>query len=312
MLYADRVRRFVLVLPLFLACGGGDNKTDGGTDATLDVGPDAADDVADVAVDVPPERAIWVASATTLYKFDPATHVIMRIADFDCSGEPMIDLAMNANEELFGITSESVVRIDKVTGACTGIARGAQNLPYATAFVPAASLDAGAEKWLGYKYSTYSAIDPDSGALAFVGALGNDAGNLQASGDMVSLAGGKTYLTAFDLSPQAGDAIIEIDPNTGAATRLDGFTGASELRGIAQWGGVLYVFTGLGRVYFAQISDAGVNLKSVAITYDLGDAGASDAGASDAGDAGADADAQSGPFYIPFRGAAVTTRAPTQ
>ena len=67
----------------------------------------------DVFVDAPPERAIWVASATTLYKFDPIAKIMTRVADFDCSGEPMIDLAMNAKEELFGITSESIMRIDK-------------------------------------------------------------------------------------------------------------------------------------------------------------------------------------------------------
>ena len=301
------MRRLAIFLPL-LACGGDDNNLiDGGSDATIDVVSEP--DVADVAVDVPPERAIWVASATTLYKFDPGTKVVTRVADFDCSGEPMLDLAMNEREELFGITSESVVRIDKVTGACTGIARGALDLPYATAFVPAASLDAGVEKWVGYKYATYSEIDPDSGALTFVGTLANDAGNTsQASGDMVSLAGGKTYVTGFNFNPQVGDSILEVDPNTGGVTTFDGVTGVAELRGIAQWAGVLYVFSGQGRVYFAQISDAGVNLKTIALTYDLGDAGAVDASA-EAGDAAVEA---SGPFYIPFRGAAVTTRAPTQ
>jgi hypothetical protein len=310
------VRRFLFCLPLAFACGGDDSKADAGPDATMT--PDAAGDepdveIIDVAVDVPPERAIWVASPWTLYKFDPQTRVITRIADFDCSGEPMIDLAMNGKEELFGITSESVVRIDKVTAACTAIARGALDNPYATGFVAATSLEAGVEQWLGYKYTTYSSIDPDSGAITFVGGLFDDAGNSsQASGDMVSLAGGKTFLTAFNINPQAGDSILEVDPNTGGVTRFDGITGVAELTGIAQWAGALYVFSGKGRVYLVQITDAGVNLKTVAITYDLGDGGAaSDAAADDSGDAEA-GPVDAGPFFIPFRGAAVTTRAPTQ
>lgn len=289
-----------------VACGGDDSTGDASSDATLDAPGDA--DVADVAVDAPPERAIWVASATTLYKFDPVTRVVTRVADFDCSGEEMLDLAMNAKEELFGITTESVVRIDKTTGACTALARGSQDLPYATAFVP------GTEKWAGYKIGVYDTIDPDSGALTFAGALTNDAGIVfRASGDMVSLAGGKTYVTLFDLDPNAGDGIAEVDPNDGALLRFDGTTGLSPLLGLAQWAGVLYVFSNEGHVYSAQVTDAGVNLKPLIITYYLGDAGPPDA-ASDAS-ADADADAEAGPppsLPILFRGAAVTTRAPTQ
>ncbi len=289
------MRRAVLLVFLF-ACGGGDDKTDGGPDATMDAA-DEPDVVADVFVDAPPERAIWVASETTLWKFDPQTKVVTRVADFDCSGEPMIDLAMNGSEELFGITSESIVRIDKDSGACTGIVRGSQNLPFATGFI------AGSEKWVGYKFSAASTIDPDSGALGFLGQMNDDAGNFfQASGDLVSMAGGKTYATTVNFNPQVGDGIVEIDPTTGGVTRFDGVTGLQDLRGLGQWGGFLYVFAGTGKVYLATVTDAGVNIKSLPIKYDLGDAG------TDAGDAASDA----GPFFIPFRGAAVTTRAPTQ
>jgi hypothetical protein len=298
------VRRAVLfVLPLCLACSGDDSSGDASTDATLD-SPEEPD-VADVAVDVPPEPAIWVASATTLYKLDPETRVLARVADFDCSGEEMLDLAMNAKEELFGITTESVVRIDKTTGACTAIARGSQDLPYATAFVPN---DAGAERWLGYQLATYDAIDPDSGTLTFVGAGLDDGGNAySASGDMVSLGGGKTYFTALDYDPNAGDTLVQIDPSTGAVVRIVGSTGVAPLLGLAQWAGTLYAFSDRGRIFTVGIGDAGVTLKILPVKYDFGDAGAPDAEV----DADADTDA-SGSSFISFRGAAVTSRAPTQ
>jgi len=308
-----------LAFGLLLACGGGDDSTmDASNDATVDAPEETEADVADVEVDAPPERAIWVASDTTLYKFDPVTHVVTRVADFDCSGESMLDLAMNAKEELFGVTTESIVRIDKATGVCTVLARGSQDLPYATAFVPAASLDSGVEEWLGYRYDEYSTIDPDSGALGFVGSLNSDAGDYQASGDMVSIAGGKTYLTTFGINPNYGDGIVEIDPNTGAATRFLGPTQTDALLGLAQWAGVLYLFSNDGHVYYATTNDAGVTMKILSITYDLGDAGPPDASDDDAdvdggldGSADAAVDAPSGPFVIHFRGAAVTTRAPT-
>jgi hypothetical protein len=307
------VRRAALfVFALLLGCSGDDSLADASSDATLDVVEEPEAAPADVEVDAPPERAIWVASATTLYKFDPVTRVMKRVADFDCSGEAMVDLAMDAKEELFGITTESVVRIDKTTGVCTALARGSQDLPYATAFVPAASLEAGVEQWVGYKLGVYSAIDADSGALTFQGALTGDAGTFQASGDMVSLAGGKTYLTTFGFDPTYGDGILEVDPNDGKPIKYDGPTQNYGMLGVAQWAGVVYLFSNSGRVFFATINDAGVTLKILSVTYDLGDAGASDAGGDAADDAGADADADAttGPLVIHYRGAAVTTRAP--
>ena len=126
----------------WLDCSGDSSQPDASMDVTTpDVSEvDAYEASADVSIDVPPEQAIWVATATTLFKFDPIGKTVTRIADFDCSGEAMVDLAMNANEELFGVTTESVVRIDKMTGACTIVAQGASNLPYATSFVPASAL----------------------------------------------------------------------------------------------------------------------------------------------------------------------------
>jgi hypothetical protein len=300
------VRRAALLIFLF-ACGGDDNKGDGGPDATTDAAEEPEADVADVFVDTAPERAIWVASPTTLWKFDPVTKIMAKVADFDCSGEPMIDLAMNGNDELFGITSESIMRIDKTTGVCTGIVRGALNLPYATGFIA----DGG--PWLGYKFNAASTIDPDSGAMTFLGQMSDDAGNqFQASGDLVSLAGGKTFATTANFNPQAGDSIVEIDPTTGGVTHFDGVTGVQELRGIGQWAGALYVFAGNGKVYLATISDAGVNLKFIAIKYDFGDAGTDASTDADTDADASDAAIDSAPFLIQFRGAATTTRAPTQ
>jgi hypothetical protein len=281
---------------------------------TMDVAPDVTDASVDVAIDVPPVRAIWVSTPTTLFNFDPVARTMTRVADFGCSGEPMVDLAMNAQEELFGVTTESVVAIDKVTGACTEIARGAQNLPYGTGFVPASSLDAGVETWLGYVFTTYDAIDPDSGALSFEGNLGFKAGNFQASGDMVAIAGGNAYLTGMGLDPMAGDGVIQIDPNTGAATKLLGVTGVSALVGLAQWAGILYAFDVNGNIYRIQLlGDAGIAVQLLAVSYDFGDASAPDAMAPDAGDA-SDAAMEAAPSLLPlsFRGAAVTTRAPSQ
>jgi hypothetical protein len=188
------------------------------------------------------------------------------------------------------------------------LARGALDLPYATEFVPAASLEAGVEGWFGFKYTTYSSIDTDSGALTFAGTLGSMAPNIQASGDIVTVPGGPTYMTAFDLNPNAGDQIVTVDPNTGEYIKtVNNGTQLSALVGLAQWAGELYIFSENGLVYRGTPLEAGVAVQLLAVTYDYGDAGAIEAGATDAGDAAIEA---SGPTPITWRGAAVTTRAP--
>ncbi len=265
----------------------------------------------DVWVDTGPEQAIWAASATTLYRFDPVARTVTRVADFDCNGEAMLDLAMNGAEELYGVTAESLMRIDKTTGACTVIAKG--QFPYGIAFLPASATDAGVERLVGYKYSVYDRIDPDSGAVSFVGDLTSDAGSFTVSGDLVSIPGGPTYVTAFGYNPANGDAVLEIEPSTGAAVRVLGYTQHDALLGLAQWAGVPYVFPASGGVFSLVFNDGGVTLKPVSVTYDLGDAGpdASLADAStDAGDAATDGALP--PPTVAWRGAAVTTRAPAQ
>jgi len=286
------------------------------SDASSDATVDAQDAPVDVWVDTGPEQAIWAASATTLYRFDPVARTVTRVADFDCNGEAMIDLAMNGAEELYGVTAESLMHIDKTTGACTVIAKG--QFPYGIAFLPADATDAGVEQLVGYKYSVYDRIDPDSGAVSFVGALISDAGSFTVSGDLVTIPGGKTYVTAFGFNPTNGDAILEIDPASGAAVRLAGYTKHDALLGLAQWAGVPYVFPATGGVFSVTFDDAGVALKPVSVTYDFGDAGldasVGDASA-DSGDAATDAaiiDAAPPPPTVAWRGAAVTTRAPSQ
>jgi len=289
-----------------VSCGGGDSSVaDASSDATVDGRVDAP---ADAWVDTGPEQAIWAASATTLYRFDPLARTVTRVADFDCNGEAMLDLAMNGAEELYGVTAESLMRIDKTTGACTVIAKG--QFPYGIAFLPASATDAGVERLVGYKYSVYDRVDPDSGAVSFLGDLTSDAGSFTVSGDLVTIPGGPTYVTAFGFNPTNGDAVLEIDPSTGAAVRVIGYTQHDALLGLAQWAGVPYVFPASGGVFSLVFNDAGVALKPVSVTYDLGDAGLSDAAASDASaDAG---DAAPPPATISWRGAAVTTRAPAQ
>ena len=119
--------------------------------------------------------------------------------------------------------------------------------------MPAGTLLPNAEALVGYDADQYLQVDPTTGALTQVGVL-NDAASggthWVSSGDIVSITGGGTYLTVLPQSgPIAGgDRIVEVDPKTGALTRVIGPTGKDAVLGLGYWGGVAYGFTQAGEL----------------------------------------------------------------
>ena len=291
-----RAPGLALLLAVLAGCGGDDPV------APSDAASDVPDDVLDAPVDTgpadaAPEAVLYASTFTSLYRFDPVTFDLSKVAEFSCAGEGVLNLAEDAREQLFAVTGESLVRVDKTTGQCTPIAKG--QFPRALGFVPAGVLDPQADVLVGYAGEQYDRIDVTTGKKTFVGALNpNDAGGLFApSGDLVSIAGGKSYLTA--LGDPSGDVLLEVDPATGRANKRLGNCGRLGLVGVAAWAGTVFAFSSDGRVY---------RLGKTGLAAQLYPA-VSDAGA-DAADAAIDAgDASSG---LSFTGAAVTTRAPAQ
>ncbi len=296
-------------LPPLLACGGDDaqGQPDASEDATADITGDLDAGVDEPDADLGPEPVIWANSTTTLYRFDPLAHVLSKVADFDCNGEPMLDIAVNSKQELYGVTSETLVKIDEKTALCYPIAKG--NYPPTLAFLPAGTLDPNEEALVGYKLAQYVRIDPQTGATSFVGSMNpNDAGGYyEISGDVVSIAGGDTYLTAVGFNPTNGDGLTVVDPATGKPTKFLGFAGKPGLLGLAQWAGVLYAFSAAGHVYRVKLPPDGGQPQ--VFLFDL-DAGLPPDDASVPLDAAVDGDAAPEPFRPSFHGAAVTTRAP--
>jgi len=289
------MRAAVLSLMLTLvACGGDD------APPAVEAGSDAPDDVLDAPIDTgppdaAPEAVLYASTATTLYRFDPLTFDLAKIADFSCAGEGVLNLAEDHAEQLYAVTTESLVRVDKATGKCTQIAKG--QFPRALGFVPAGVLDPLDDVLVGYNGQQYVRIDVKTGQSTFVGALNpNDAGgSFDPSGDLVSIAGGKSYLTALG-DPNTGDLLLEIDPATGTAKKRLGSSGRFGLVGVAAWAGTVFAFSSDGRVY--RLGKTGLAAQLIPA---ISDAGAdADAGVTDASTG------------LSFTGAAVTTRAPAQ
>jgi hypothetical protein len=181
-------------------------------------------------------------SADTLYRLDPDTKQVGIVGDFSgCSD--VIDIALDADSNLFGTTFDALVRIDKTTAVCSTVQFG--DYPNSLSFVPKGTLDPNVEALVGYLGSDYVRIDTASGTVSVVGNLGM--AGLQSSGDIVSVIGGKTFLTVN--GNNCGDCLVEVDPATGALVKNWGSIQYPAVYGIAFWAGSVYGFNNVGKLF---------------------------------------------------------------
>ena len=247
-------------------------------DAPLDVFADEPD------VDQGPTKAVWVNSTDTLFRFDPDTHALTKVATFSCAADLVFDIAIDEGEHMFGVTSLGLVAIDPKTAACTAIAGGVY--PHAIAFIPKGPLDFTREVLVGYSLAQYVRIDEKTGAMTPIGNI-NPSGTgpqLVVSGDLVAITPTRIQVTLLG-DPDGGDILASADPKTGHALKVLKSLGELGVTGLGQWAGTTYAFSQRGDVLSYRDG-------SVALVHSEGDAAA---------------DAR-----LSFSGAAVTTRAPTQ
>jgi hypothetical protein len=233
------------------AGGGGGNV---GVDAGSNGGSGGSDRVGEV----------YGHSASSLYKLEPFSGSVVKIGDFDClGGLEMWDIAVDKDGNMVGvlgsISGGALASVDKATGKCTLTRRGS-NYPNSLTYLPAGTLDPDAEALVGYSRTKYLRIDPSNGFTEEIGGL-NAGGRVggktwTSSGDIVSVIGGKTYLTAredFSLDEDE-NALLEVDPITGKALRLVGNTGQTQLYGLGYWAGSAYGFSAAGQLFKLNIT----------------------------------------------------------
>jgi hypothetical protein len=184
-------------------------------------------------------------SATTLFRLDPKTNAVTEVGDFDGCG-PVIDIALDEASNFFATSYQALYTVDKATAKCTEIAKG--SYPNSLSFVPKGTVDASAEALVGYEDADYVRIDPKSGAKTKIGGLGGD---LKSSGDIVSVKGGKTYLTVKGSGNTctANDCLVEVDPATGKMLKNGGSIAHHNVFGLSFWGGKVYGFIESGDLF---------------------------------------------------------------
>jgi hypothetical protein len=188
---------------------------------------------------------IYGHSAQTLFKLDPKTNDVTEIGDFaGCS--PVIDIALDEASNLFATSYNALYKVDKATASCTEIAKG--SYPNSLSFVPKGTVDANEEALVGYEDASYVRIDTTTGAKTTIGALG---GGFKSSGDIVSVKGGKTYLTVKGTGNTCttNDCLVEVDPATGKLVKNWGSIEHHNVFGLSFWGGKIYGFNDTGDLF---------------------------------------------------------------
>ena len=188
-------------------------------------------------------------SDEVLYHVDLVGRALVEIGPFEID-EDMTDIAVDPDGNLYGISQAAFYAIDAGDGHATRLAalESCGTFGVALTFGPDGSLYAG--DFSGAFCRIDLTVSPPD--VIRVGDLG---GNLALAGDLVAVADGTLFGTAYDMTFSATEDdnfLVEIDPATGQATRVPGGNriGWGRLFGVGYDVGTVFAFThdGTGEV----------------------------------------------------------------
>jgi hypothetical protein len=200
-------------------------------------------------------------SSSVLFRLDPVTKAVTEVGPFNGCGS-VVDIALNEASELYAVSLTALFTVDKTNGKCTEIASG--EYPNSLSFVPKGTVDANQEALVGYDNSDYVRIDTKSGVKTKIGALG---GGLRSSGDVVSVKGGKTYLTVKGTGNTctADDCLVEINPSNGKLVKNWGSIEHHNVFGLSFWAGKVYGFDDSGELFEVTFGTSSVTTTTISI-----------------------------------------------
>jgi hypothetical protein len=189
---------------------------------------------------------VYAHSASTLYRVDPDTLQITKIAAFGWSAgsDEMTDLAVDKNGGMIGVSETRVYRVDATTAACTVLSSSLQGSFNGLSYVPAEMLGlTGDDILVGTRGDDgiVDRIDPMTGAVTHVGDMGS---SFSSSGDLVAVVGFGTVQTTIGSQT---DVLAKLAPLTFRATAAGAATGFRDIWGVAFWGGKVFGFTQQGQ-----------------------------------------------------------------
>lgn len=247
--------RVLLAVTLLVACG---------PDAREPADPDAPPSQADAppsVVDVPPVTdtsrvyAHSGASGDALGKLFRVNNVSLTAIEIGTlsglpDGEGLLDLAVDQNDVMVGVTRTKLFRINATTGAATlvkDLGSQAQGLT-SLSFVPDAG--GGADILVSAdSEGNVLKIDQATGQATQIGNYGTYAGaQITSSGDLFGVTGVGIYATVrLGDDAAQNDYLARIDPANGwKAMPLQNNTGFKKIFGLGYWGGRIYGFVDNG------------------------------------------------------------------
>lgn len=214
---------------------------------------------------------------SSLYLLNSATLATTKIGEMPTLGtQSLTDLALDKNDNMFGITFDKLFSINTTTGAATLI--GAMDIDNATSlsFVPEDINDPTSADILvtASSFGDVVRIDPTTGTTTPLGNYGMVNGmQIVSSGDLFGVQGLGIFATVDVGTEDGPDFLARIDPVTWNATPIGIGTGFNKIFGLGFWNGVIYGFVDLGAgnggqmIQIDQNTGAGTLLSSSPIRW---------------------------------------------
>jgi hypothetical protein len=237
------MRKLSLAVVVLTACGPGDR--DGSNPDAPGPQPDAGGDPVDTS-------RVFAHSGGMLYRMNNKTLAAVQIGPLTGLGtQNLLDLAIDKDDKLVGITRDKLFSINAATGAATlvkALGTSAQDLT-SLSYVPQSLSDPGSPDVLvsANDQGQVFSIDAATGNATQIGSYGSAAnGVIKSSGDLFGVRGFGIFATV-DIGTGTMDYLAKIDPDNGwKATPLGTGTGYDKIFGIGYWGGKIYGFVDNG------------------------------------------------------------------
>jgi len=202
---------------------------------------------------------VYAHTGNTLYRVDSMALTTVEVGPLTGIGtESLTDLAVDKNENMVGITLDTLYSINPATGSATLIKDLSQTVSGATSlsYIPTDLNDPNSADILvtaDSKGAVYQ-IDPATGSATMIGSYGSDSsGNkIISSGDLIGVRNLGIYATV-NVGKQTGDYLAQIDPATWKATPIGTGTNFSDIFGLGFWAGTVFGFTDKGQMITIDI-----------------------------------------------------------
>jgi hypothetical protein len=214
-------------------------------------GAAAPDGAATPDGEVPFFGAVYANSYFNLYAVNPDTLDVTLVGPFGWprGDDMMTDIAVDKDSHVWGISWGALYSVDPETAACTFVTVLSGQQFNGLTFLPAGVLDDTGEEALvatGLAGALYR-IDITTGESTLIGDMG---GNMESSGDIVSVVGFGTAATVKNGSTD--DYLARIDPVTGVGTII-GNTHYPDIWGIGFWRNKVFGFVATNQFVLIDI-----------------------------------------------------------